>query len=239
MRILITRPGSRAGQTEQRLRALQHEVIVAPVLSISPSGAPMPTGVFDAIIMTSPGSLLGFPEPPVHLPVLAVGDRTAEDARRAGFLHVMSAAGDRVDLAQMARATLAPERRLLMAVGRERKEDLADMLRHAGHDPVIWVCYHADALPALDAAAATALRQGRIDCVLHYSPRSAGIFIELVAKAGVSDASRQSRHICISRDAADVLEAAGYTEIVVAAHPDEDSMLAAVSGLCSPVTSAQ
>lgn len=234
MRILITRPESRAGETERRLQAMGHDVIVSPVLSIRPSGAPMPSGRFDAIIMTSPGSLLGFPDPPVHLPVLAVGDRTAEDARRAGFLHVMSAAGDRVDLAQMARETLAPERKLLMAVGRERKEDLADLLRHAGHDPVIWVCYHADAASALDSHAADALRQGQIDCIMHYSPRSAGVFIDLATNANVLDATRQARQICISRDAADVLEAAGYRRIVTATHPDDGSMLAAVGTPCGP-----
>jgi len=231
MRILVTRPGSRAGQTEERLRGMGHDVIRAPVLTIAPSGQPMPHGVFDAIILTSPGALLAFPEPPVHLPVLAVGDRTAEDARRAGFLHVMSAAGDRLDLADMARETLPPERRLLMAVGRERKEDLADLLRHAGHDPVIWVCYHADAVDALPPEAARALAGGQIDCALHYSPRSAGVFIELAEQAGVRDAAEAIAHIAISDDAAAVLRSAGFGRIVTARHPDEDGMMAALEEL--------
>lgn len=231
MRILVTRPGSRAGQTEQRLRAMGHDVVLAPVLTIVPSGEPMPHGVFDAIILTSPGALLAFPEPPVHLPVLAVGDRTAEDARRAGFLHVLSAAGDRLDLADMARETLAPERRLLMAVGRERKEDLADMLRHAGHDPVIWVCYHADAVDALAPGAARALAGGQIDCALHYSPRSAGVFIDLAERAGVRDAVGAIAHVAISDDAAAVLRAAGVGRIVTARHPDEDGVMAALEEL--------
>lgn len=231
MRVLVTRPASRAGHTEQRLVDMGHEVTVAPVLTITPSGAPMPAGVFDAIILASPGALLAFSEPPVHLPVLAVGDRTAEDARRAGFLHVMSAAGDRLDLAEMARETLPPARRLLMAVGRERKEDLADLLRHAGHDPVIWVCYHADAVEMLEPDAVDALAHGRIDCILHYSPRSAGLFTDLAQRAGVLEAARGLRHVCISDDAAQVLEAAGFQHIVTAGHPDENAMMAALDGV--------
>lgn len=231
MRILVTRPGSRAGQTQQRLEAMGHEAICAPVLTIAPSGQPMPAGVFDAVILTSPGALLAFPDPPVHLPVLTVGDRTAEEARRAGFLHVMSAAGDRLDLADMARETLPPERRLLMAVGRDRKEDLADLLRQAGHEPVIWVCYHADAIAALPAAATLALAQGQIDCVLHYSPRSAEVFIGLADAAGVRVAAATSVHVAISPDAAIVLESAGFGGIVIADRPDEDGMMAALTGL--------
>lgn len=230
MRVLVTRPASRAGLTERRLAAMGHQVVASPVLTIVTSGAPMPSGAFDALILTSPGALLAFTEPPVHLPVLAVGDRTADDARKAGFLHVLSAAGDRIDLAELARETLPPARRLLMAVGRERKEDLADMLRSAGHEPVIWVCYHADAVAALEPAAASALAEGRIDWVMHYSPRSAGVFIELARQAGVAEALRTIGHVSISDDATQVLAAAGCERIVTAGHPDENGMLAAFEG---------
>lgn len=231
MRVLLTRPGSRIAATAARLREMGLEVVESPVLAISPSGAPMPAGRFDAILMTSPGSLLGFPEAPEHLPVLAVGDRTAGDARRAGFLHVLSASGDRKDLAQLARETLPPGSRLLLAAGRERKEDLVDMLRAAGHEPVVWVCYHADAASALSDAAVAELRNGRIDYIMHYSPRSAALLLQLAGKAGASAHVRRAGHVCISGDTADVLAAAGITSIAIAGRPDDDGMIASMAAL--------
>lgn len=231
MRILLTRPASRSGATARRLRGMGLEVVESPVLAIRPSGAPMPSGRFDAVILTSPGSLLGFPEPPAHLPVLAVGDRTAEDARHAGFLHVLSASGDRHDLAALARETLPLGSRLLLAAGRERKEDLVDMLRRDGLEPVVWVCYHADAASSLAPEASAALQAGAIGWVMHYSPRSAALFLELAAAAGLRAAAQQAGHVCISEDTAVALERAGVTRVVTAERPDDDAMIAAVAAL--------
>lgn len=235
MRILVTRPGSRIAATAQRLRQMGHEVIESPVLAIAPSEVAMPSGRFDAIIMTSPGSLLGFSEAPAHLPVLAVGDRTAEDARRAGFIHVLSASGDRHDLAEMARETLPPGSRLLLAAGRERKEDLVDMLRADGLEPVVWVCYHADAASSLTPQALAALRDHAVDCVLHYSPRSAALFMELAKASGLDTVVATLLHVCISADTARELKNVAADRIIVASHPDDDAMIAAVAGLAENV----
>jgi len=96
---------------------------------------------------------------------------------------------------------------------------------------VIWVCYHADAVDALPPGAARALADGRIDCALHYSPRSAGVFMALAEQAGVREAVGAIAHVAISDDAAAVLRHAGVGRIVTARHPDEDGVMAALEEL--------
>ena len=95
MRLLVTRPADQAEQTAQKLRALGHWPIVAPVLEVAPTGAPLPEGAFDIVLATSVQALAGFSPTSEHLalPLACVGEKTANAARTAGF-SVLHAAPD-------------------------------------------------------------------------------------------------------------------------------------------------
>ncbi|GGC49965.1 uroporphyrinogen-III synthase [Chelatococcus reniformis] len=226
MRVLVTRPQPFADRTARLLAARGHQPLVAPLLRIAPSGEPMPRGEWDAIVLTSASALIAFPEPPTLVPVFAVGDRTAEAAEEAGFQDVRSASGDREALALLARETLPPHQRLLVAAGRDRKEDLDRLLHEAGHEAHVWTAYVAEAETQLPAAARQAIADRSAGHVLHYSRRSASICVALAREEGLDQVLSSLNHVCISEDAAEPVRACGAASILVAGHPSEDAMLA-------------
>ena len=88
-----------------------------------------------------------------------------------------------------------------------------------------WTVYEARAAHALPDVARTALKQGLVDAVLHFSARSATIFCEQVAAAGLAAQARALLHVAISADAASALEALAPPRLKIAAAPDEAHML--------------
>lgn len=227
MRILVTRPEPGAARTAAWLGLHGHTAVVAPLMTIAASGEPMPAGPFGAIVVTSANAFAAL-KPTGALPVLAVGERTAAAARAAGFNDVHAATGDRHGLAALARDRLPPGQRLLVAVGRDRKGDTATLLAGAGHDPILWTVYVAKAATVLPAAARDALRDGRLDGVLHYSRRSAAIALALARGAGLESAFLSRCHICLSADVAGPLRQAGAERLVIAKKPDEACLMAAL-----------
>jgi uroporphyrinogen-III synthase len=188
-----------------------------------------------AVIITSanaPGAVAGNParETLVKLPLFAVGQRSADAARQAGFADVTSAGGDVRDLVQLiaerhADAT-AP---LLYLAGEDRAADLvADLVVHgiAAEMRIIYRAATAPFPPALTAA----LQAGEVDAVLHFSKRSAENYIAGARQAGIIEQALGVRHLCLARPIAEPLSGAGAGSIAVAKRPDE----AALIGLLEP-----
>src|SRR5512135_2434480 len=98
MRLVVTRPQADGERTAAALRARGHDVLVAPLLRVEPVAADL-SGTWGAVIITSanaPGAIAGNPACKVmfSLPLFAVGRRSADAARQAGFPNVSSAGGD-------------------------------------------------------------------------------------------------------------------------------------------------
>ena len=225
MRVLVTRPQPAAAQTAERLRAAGHTALVAPLLLYRASGQRWPNGLFDGLIATSAAAFTttGGSGPSVEvrrlLPLFLVGARTAAAAAAAGFLGKAIVCPD----SQTLLATLWPlahRQRLLYLAGRDRKSHLETALRRDRH---LTVCenYEANVATALCPAAATALDEGRIDAVLHFSRRSAEVFLGLAGATAHGPA-----HLCLSADAAAPLVAAGLPRVQAAERPDEAAVLA-------------
>lgn len=229
MRIWVSRPEPGAARTARRLEALGHAALVAPVLRIVPTGAPPPRGGFDGLILTSGNAVPATEGVPRDLPVFAVGARTAERARRAGFSQIRCAEGDAVDLAALVTKMLRPGSSLLHAAGEDRKAEPAASLAAAGFSVAVWTAYAARAEGALPEVAARALRDGESAgpaAVLHFSRRSARAAAELCREAGLMGAFRALNHYCLSPDVAAGLAEFGLAAHFVATRPSEDALLA-------------
>lgn len=232
MRLLVTRPRDEAERTATRLHARGHDVTIAPMLTIEPiSGLQIPHGRFDAVLMTSGNAARMLVEHPgladlLGVPVLAVGARTAQAARDAGFANVTSAEGDGGDLSRLA-AELWPGRQphMLYLAGDDRARDLPAELRPHGIVVETVVAYRAVAATILPAEAADAAREGRLDGVLHYSQRTADIFLSAVEGMGLSDSVRRMTHYGLSRRVVEPLRGAGWPYVRIAPTPNEDSLL--------------
>ncbi|TNC15379.1 uroporphyrinogen-III synthase [Methylobacterium terricola] len=230
LHVWIARPLPAGARTAERVAGLGHHPLLAPVLDLAPSGAPPPEGPFDALVLTSASAIPALAGTPlVALPAYCVGARTAATAREAGLRGVQEAGGDARALADLIGAGLPRGARLVHAAGRERKDEPAATLGARGYRLTVWVAYAARALPELPEPVAAALADDALDAALHYSRRSAATALGLARAAGCEEAFRRVAHHCLSADVAAPLVAAGIPSHVVAARPDEDTLLAGLA----------
>jgi uroporphyrinogen-III synthase len=199
-------------------------VLVAPLMRVEPVAADF-SGPFDAVLMTSANAARAAASHPrvaelMPLPCLTVGERSAEAARAAGFVHVESADGAMADLARRA-ARLRAGGRLLYLAGEDRAGDLGRELGAQGFAVETAVIYRAVARDSLPTEIASA----RLDGVLHYSRRSAATLLRLAGPAGARAAMLGLAHYCLSEEVAEPLRQAGARRILVAESPTESALL--------------
>ena len=210
MRVVVTRPQTDSERTAVALEALGHEVLVAPLMRIEPVAADL-AGTWSAIVITSANALQAVPataDGVKTLPVFAVGDRSAEAARQAGFAEVSSANGDIKDLVRLVAArAVGAKAPLLYLAGEDRSGDLVPQLAAHGIDAEMKVVYRiaAEVFPPVLAAA---LESGDVDAVLHFSRRSAELFVEGARASGVAGPAEDVRHLCLSAQVAEPLAGA-------------------------------
>lgn len=218
-RVWITRAEPGASRTAARLRDLGLQPVVGPLLEIEPLAPPLPDlDRFAALAFTSPNGVQAFcgltPRRDRH--VFAVGDTTAQAARDAGFASVRSAAGD---LAALARLLAAEPRHhsLLVPQAETPAGDLATALAAAGAQGI-----RVQTLVVYRAKPVAAVPPTTFEAVLVHSPR-AGRRLATVSTAALAHAVIG----CISPAAAQPLAALGLST-VVAPHPSEDALIAAL-----------
>jgi len=231
VRLLVTRPQSDAERTASALRALGHEPISAPLLHIEVlPDAELGSGPWAAILVTSANAAFAIAQHPrgaelKNLPVLAVGERSAQAMRAAGFVDVISAGGDSGDLARLAAGRLKQSVPLLYLAGADRSGNIAGDLAAQNYAVHVAVIYRAVAEGGLPRVAAEALATG-IDGVLHFSRRSAEAYVNAAREAGLlQTAVTKPRHFCLSAQIAEPLAQAGAADIRVAPQPTEAALL--------------
>jgi uroporphyrinogen-III synthase len=232
MRLLVTRPEADARHTAAALSARGHQVRIAPLLRIEAiAGTDLGAAPWQALLMTSANAARAIADHPRlaelrPLPVLAVGRRTAEAARKTGFAEVTSADGSAGDLARLVAGRFSGSTPLLYLAGSDRARDLAaDLAPHgiAVRTVEIYRTHTAEEFPPEVVAA---LRTGDIEGVLHFSRRSAEIFVQCAERAGIAAAALRPLQFCISSAAAEPLARAD--KIRIAAQPEEDALVALI-----------
>ncbi|MBK9081253.1 MAG: uroporphyrinogen-III synthase [Rhizobiales bacterium] len=232
MRVVLTRARADAARTAARLVERGDEAILAPVLAVRALPAPLP-GRADGFVATSAHAFLGWAERPADerawaaaRPLFAVGAATAGAGAAAGFRDVRRAGGDADGLVRLLRLAARPGDRLVYLAGRDRKPALEAGLAAAGLPLAVVDVYEA---APVDWDAATSARLAALGDagVLHFSRRSAELFLANAHAAGLSARIAGWRHVAISDDAAAPLRTGGLA-VAVAARPDETELLAAL-----------
>jgi len=219
MNILVTRPEPGASATAARLTALGHDPLLAPCLTIAPRRAVLPAAP-GAIIITSGQAIRALPESYRNIPVFCVGDATAARLREAGFLSVLSAAGDAADLLQL----ILRHRRdgtHVLATGERHGQWLAARLQEAGVKIVRRAVYSARPIRVLPEDAAAALAGARIQAALFYSAETVRAFARL-RPAGTAAVTA----LALSPAVAAPLAGLPWNQIRVALSPTEADLLA-------------
>jgi uroporphyrinogen-III synthase len=235
MRLIITRPEPDASRTARALTSLGHEAILSPMLDIIyDRSARLPETAFQAVLATSRNGVRALSEHRdrarlAALPLYAVGDSTALEARRAGFSAARSASGALDDLAALAAAELEPAAGpLLQIAGEHRAGDLGGHLAALGFVVETAILYRADMRKRLSGVAIQALRDGSADGVLLYSRRSAEAFAAALQADGLAPLAPDVACFCLSDAVAAPLAAVSSGPIRIAERPDQISLFAEV-----------
>src|SRR5262249_48216080 len=158
------------------------------------------------------------------VPLYTVGTRSAEAARAAGFAIRRSAEGDAHDLIGIvARELAGASSPLLYLAGEDRSVDLAEALARHGLKVRTAIVYRAVAAERLPPETQQVIAAGEVDGVLHYSHRSADVFLRCADAAGLRE--RALTHFCLSPQVAAPLTEAGATDVRIAQRPEETALL--------------
>jgi uroporphyrinogen-III synthase len=204
MKVWMSRSRPGAERQAADLRAAGHQVVVAPVLDVEPTGALPPPGAFDRIIFLSEHAVrCGFsalaPDTLAGADVLAVGARTAVVLAEHGSAAVTPQQATSEGLLELPRLQRLAGERILLVAGVGGRTLLAATLTARGARVARFECYRRFTAAALDpivldsdaiiAASAEGLAQvaalwlaagGRADIpVLVPSERVAGRGVEL------------------------------------------------------------
>ncbi|MCW5693622.1 MAG: uroporphyrinogen-III synthase [Pseudolabrys sp.] len=230
MRIVLTRPQDDSERTAAALRAHGHEMLIAPLLRIETLPVELHQR-YGAVVITSANAAAAIADHPAlasltSLSLYAVGSRSADAARDAGFTRIHVAGGDAVDLVRLI-AEQRPDATapLLYLAGQDRAADLAGELAVHGIAVELAVIYRAVPQP-FPAELTAALKDRAVDAVMHFSKRSAAQYVTGARDAGIAEAALGVRQLCLSAQVAAPLREAGATRIGVAKRPDESAMIA-------------
>jgi uroporphyrinogen-III synthase len=230
MRMLVTRPEPDAQATIDRLAALGIEGISAPLLGRAVVDFHLPSlAGFAALAVTSTNALRALEDKGVllgllHLPLFAVGDRTAHEARLLGFSAVTAAAGTLESLATTI-ALARPEGPVLYPAGRHLSGDLAHALAPHGIMVVTSTVYEMVAEEHFPQERLAEIDSGTIEAVLVYSRRTAEVFCSVAAPRLDASKRRDLAFLCLSENVAQPLLDQHFTRIHLADRPDEEAMM--------------
>lgn len=180
-RIWITRAQPAADATAERVRAMGHDAVVAPLLAVRPlTDVQADLRGVAALAFTSANGVRAFADLSGErsLKVFAVGAATAKAARAAGFKSVLSADGDVEALADGIAARRGELRGVVLHPGAaEPAGDLSGALEKHGVEARRLILYET-APVSLGEAEVAAL--GSSDAVLLHSPRAAQVLAKLL-----------------------------------------------------------
>jgi len=241
MHVLITRPEADAEALKSRIEELGCRATLAPLVAIVPNAIPLSAieGA-TALVTTSRNPLKALAGSPAlglakSLPLYVVGPGTAAMAREIGFTDVIEGAGTAADLAATLSAlgrrdgggTFAYLRGDVLAF------DLEAALKRAEVNVVSVAAYRSVAAETLAPNVAAALARREIDAVMLMSPRTAETWARLAGDL-IASAGRPIAHLCLSKAVAKaLLSRFAANNVLIAAHPSLEEMLALVKRLAA------
>ena len=224
MRLIITRPQEDAVPLKAKLESLGHSATLVPLLKIVPRpDVYIPPLAYQLICATSANALksLHLDDDLKKIPLLTVGPQSLTAARDEGFKSCESHGGDVQGLAAYIAANVNPRNGpILYLSGAETSSNLRALLQASGFAVERVIIYDAIVQTPPEIGQALAKTNG----VLLYSPRSARIWCDLMAKSKLEKPAATPIYFCLSENVAKILPK--HWQKRVAKAPDETAMLA-------------
>ena len=214
----------------RRLQELGFEPILLPLTETMTLPVDVGAAGDDAVALaiTSSNALRHAPKELIDtlaaLPCNAVGHRTAEAARAAGFLSVSEGPGDAEKLAEAIAAGLSGKA-IVYLTGRVRFPAFEARLRQAGVEVRAVETYDTVSLNYSDDEIRARLSGQAVDAVLLYSAKAAAAMQVLAKRPDLSDLFDNKEVFALSERIASAFGDAGGKKIRVAREPQEEALL--------------
>lgn len=234
-RVLITRPQPGAARTAERLRKAGFDPVVLPLTIIKRLFFKLPSGPFDGIVVTSAQALplqdTSALVPFLGIPVLAVGETTAQAAKERGFSSVTVGTGAVDGVIGLAAGLLKPGGRLLYLCGRVRRPELEAALSDKGI--LIEAVETYDAMPLSYSGHELEAHLGNMpfDAVVLMSQQAATAFGALLEDQGYEQLFDKCAIVCFSARIASVCEKLPAHQLLVTKQASEDSLMETLESL--------
>ena len=230
-RALVTRPREDCEEIAQKLRERGFEPVIEPMLSIRFLDVALPAPhSYQGVLATSANGIRALARLVQwrDLPVWAVGEASATEAQRLGFVTVRAAGGDVAALADLVESALDPKHGKLLHVAATRLAgDLAGLLTERGFSVDKAVLYEAEPARDLSPSLIDLVAKGGLDLALFFSPRTAATFVRLAR--GRLDLSK-TRALALSPAVAEVLRELSWRAVEPAAKPSLTALLGLLDG---------
>lgn len=232
--VVVTRPEPGLSETLAALEGAGWQAYASSALEVVPRQFSYTHGAFSALVLTSGQAVpCASDAVPKTVPVYAVGDRTAQRARAAGFQQVYSAQGNAKDLVALLEhhKDALQQARLLQLSGRQQGYALAQDLRNRGFKVLRRVAYAAHPVKEIAPDILMRLQAGEIGSILFFSAESAKAWLGALPPGMVPLAMRCAAFV-LSPSVGAVLHQAGWQKVHVAKQPNAAALLALL-GRCS------
>ncbi|MEO0412577.1 MAG: uroporphyrinogen-III synthase [Pseudomonadota bacterium] len=231
--VLLSRPANRADRLIETLQGYGHRVINAPVTAIEAVPAPtLPSlRMISGTIFSSAAAVPYVPQALKQAaqarPALAVGPVTAEALERDGWQSVTHFGGEMPALLAFL-AEQPKDAPWLYPCGAQLAHAPEDMAERSGATIAAITVYEARTLGPWPPSLLDRLRAAQIDITLFLSVRTARLFCDQVAQAGLWPMGMPGAAGCISGAVAEALDPLRYKEIIVSQEKTTSSLVAAL-----------
>jgi uroporphyrinogen-III synthase len=232
VRVLVTRPEPGASRTARRLEALGFQPVLLPLTETSALPVEATIGDAVAVAVTSANAVRHAPKALIAslagLPCHAVGKRTAEACRAAGFLSVAEGPGDAEALAEAIAGGLAGKA-IVYLCGRVRFQAFEQRLTAAGVHVKAVETYDTTSIDYGDAVVVTRLSGQPVEAALLYSAKASAALVSLISRPNLRQLFKKTEFLTLSARVAEPLDGIAGQTISIAPQPEEDALLALLS----------
>ncbi|RVD56547.1 uroporphyrinogen-III synthase [Mesorhizobium sp. M2D.F.Ca.ET.185.01.1.1] len=233
VRVLVTRPEPDASRTARRLETEGFQSVLLPLTETRalPVEATI-TADAAAVAVTSANAVRHAPNALIaalaRLPCHAVGKRTAEACRAAGFSSVTEGQGDAEALADAIAGGLAGKA-IVYLCGRVRFPAFERRLAEAGMRVQAIETYDTTRIDYGDAEVLARLSEQPVGAALLYSAKASAALSSLIARPALKHLFEKTEFLALSSRVAEPLDGTAGRRIRIAPRPDEDALLALLS----------
>ncbi|MEM7619378.1 MAG: uroporphyrinogen-III synthase [Pseudomonadota bacterium] len=235
-RLLITRTEPEASHLANCLQEQGHDVITEPLMDVVYLTPSLPGVTHQALVATSGHALysleknLNHYSALKHLPIFAVGERTAELCQKLqqkmNFQSIYQGPGTALELLETIIARVNPKAGPLLHIAAAKLAvDLTNHLKKHQIELQKCIVYETRERNTFSQNTKHKIMSGELDGVILMSPNASRIWARLIQQEALYSKAKHITAFCLSAQVAQPLESLAEIPIKVAAQPSQSAVL--------------